>query len=99
VDTSPEVQIRHPPLIVDTGGTNATLALSRNSKACLDTFRQLGNFSAHKIEYTCRREYIAPYSGVSRANSTRRAFAYSQVTLDFQFIWERRITGKLLANE
>lgn len=47
--------------IIDDAKTNSTLALSRNSKACLDTFRQLGNFSAHKIEYTCRREYIAPH--------------------------------------
>ncbi len=27
-------------------------------KASLDVFRELGNFSAHKIEYTCKREYI-----------------------------------------
>jgi hypothetical protein len=47
--------------IIGDAKTNSTLALSRNSKACLDTFRLLGNFSAHKIEYTCRREYIAPH--------------------------------------
>lgn len=47
--------------IIGDAKTNSTLALSRNSKVCLDTFRQLGNFSAHKIEYTCRREYIAPH--------------------------------------
>ncbi len=37
---------------------NAKLALSRNSKTAIETFRQLGNFSAHKITYTCKREYI-----------------------------------------
>jgi hypothetical protein len=47
--------------IVSDAKTNSKLALSRNSKDDLDTFRALGNFSAHKIEYTCRREYIAPH--------------------------------------
>jgi len=31
------------------------LKLSRNTKASLDDFRLLGNFAAHKIEYTTRR--------------------------------------------
>lgn len=53
--------------IINDAKTNSTLALSRNSKACLDTFRQLGNFSAHRIEYTCRREYIAPHLQEYRA--------------------------------
>jgi hypothetical protein len=53
--------------IIGDARTNATLALSRNSKACLDTFRQLGNFSAHKIEYTCRREYITQHIQEYRA--------------------------------
>jgi hypothetical protein len=44
--------------IVSDALTNSTLGLSRNSKACLDKFRVLGNFSAHKIQYTCRRQYI-----------------------------------------
>lgn len=47
--------------IINDAKTNGTLALSRNSKSELDTFRQLGNFSAHRIEYTCRREYIQPH--------------------------------------
>ena len=46
--------------IVSNAKANTTLNLSRNSKGSLDTFRELGNFSAHKIEYTCRREYIQP---------------------------------------
>ncbi len=53
--------------IIGDAKTNSTLALSRNSKACLDTFRQLGNFSAHKIEYTCHREYITPHIQEYRA--------------------------------
>ena len=44
--------------IINNANTNSTLGLSRNTKTSLETFRQLGNFSAHKIEYTCRREYI-----------------------------------------
>lgn len=46
--------------IINDAKTNATLNLSRNSKGSVETFRQLGNFSAHKIEYTCHREYIKP---------------------------------------
>jgi len=53
--------------IIGDAKTNSTLALSRNSKNSLDTFRQLGNFSAHKIEYTCRREYISPHIQEYRA--------------------------------
>ncbi len=44
--------------IVKNAVTNAALGLSRNSKTSVETFRVLGNFSAHKITYTCRREYI-----------------------------------------
>jgi hypothetical protein len=53
-------------IIADTK-SNGTLSLSRNSKASLDLFRELGNFSAHKIEYTCRREYIKPHIQEYRA--------------------------------
>lgn len=37
---------------------NNTLDLSKDSKDCIDRFRELGNFSAHKIHYNCRRTYI-----------------------------------------
>ncbi|WP_296270794.1 DUF4145 domain-containing protein [Pseudomonas sp. UBA6323] len=43
--------------------SNKSLALSRNTKDCLDTFRKLGNFSAHKIYYNAKRgdiKEIAP---------------------------------------
>lgn len=53
--------------IVSDAKTNGTLALSRNSKSCLDSFRELGNFSAHGVEYTCRREYITPHIQEFRA--------------------------------
>lgn len=44
--------------IVNDAVTNATLNLSRNSKVSIEDIRQLGNYSAHKITYTCKREYI-----------------------------------------
>jgi hypothetical protein len=53
--------------IIGDAKANTALALSRNSKTGLDTFRQLGNFSAHKIEYACRREYIMPHIQEYRA--------------------------------
>jgi hypothetical protein len=53
--------------IISDAKTNATLVLSRNSKESLEVFRKLGNFSAHKIEYTCRREYIRPHIQEYRA--------------------------------
>lgn len=53
--------------IINDAKANSKLALSRNSKNSLDTFRQLGNFSAHKTEYTCRREYIQPHIQEYRA--------------------------------
>ena len=46
--------------IINDAKTNGTLNLSRNGKTDVETFRELGNFSAHKIEYTCKREYIRP---------------------------------------
>lgn len=46
--------------IITNAKANATLNLSRNGKTSAETFRMLGNFSAHKIEYTCKREYIQP---------------------------------------
>jgi len=48
-------------VIVANAKNNTTLGLSRTSKPFLDVFRELGNFSAHRVEYTCRREYIAPH--------------------------------------
>lgn len=53
--------------IVNDAKNNGVLSLSRNSKGSLDVFRELGNFSAHKIEYLCRREYITPHVPEYRA--------------------------------
>jgi len=44
--------------IVENAKGNATLALSRNTKACLDDFRTVGNFSAHKIYYNAKKPDI-----------------------------------------
>lgn len=46
--------------IITNARGNTVLNLSRNGKTAVETFRTLGNFSAHKIEYTCKREYIKP---------------------------------------
>lgn len=44
-------------IVTDAAG-NTTLKLSRNTKKDIDVFRELGNYSAHKIYYLCKREYI-----------------------------------------
>ena len=44
--------------IVNDATTNTKLGLSRNTKDCLGDFRKVGNFSAHKIFYTARRQDI-----------------------------------------
>ena len=41
--------------IISNAKANQTLKLSRDTKSTLDEFRTLGNFSAHKIYYNCRR--------------------------------------------
>jgi hypothetical protein len=53
--------------IIGNAKNNSVLDLSRNSRSSLDVFRELGNFSAHKIEYICRREYIKPHIQEYRA--------------------------------
>jgi len=44
--------------IVVKAKSSASLSLSRDTRGLLDTFRQLGNFSAHKIHYNCRRSDV-----------------------------------------
>lgn len=44
--------------ITEDAKNNKTLQLSRNTKEHLDYFRKLGNFSAHKIHYNCKKEDI-----------------------------------------
>jgi hypothetical protein len=42
--------------IVDKAKSSTVIGLSRDSKNWVDEYRALGNFSAHKIEYNCRRD-------------------------------------------
>ncbi len=44
--------------IVRNAEGNAKLGLSRNAKPTIEGIRKLGNYSAHKVTYTCKREYI-----------------------------------------
>ncbi len=44
-------------IIADAQG-NPTLGLSKSAKGCIDEFRVLGNFSAHKLMYNCRKDDI-----------------------------------------
>lgn len=41
--------------IINDAKTNKTLKLSKDSRGVIDSFRTLGNLSAHKIYYNCRR--------------------------------------------
>ena len=44
--------------IIDDAEKNTSLGLSRNTREHLDSFRKLGNFSAHKIYYNANRKDI-----------------------------------------
>jgi|SRR5690625_2313151 len=44
--------------IISKAKKNKKINLSRNTKSSIDYFRTLGNFSAHKIYYNCRRSDI-----------------------------------------
>jgi hypothetical protein len=44
--------------IISKAKNHAKLSLSRNSRETLEVFRNLGNFSAHKIYYNCKRDDI-----------------------------------------
>jgi hypothetical protein len=54
-------------MIVANAKGNSTLSLSRNTKACLEDFRSIGNFSAHKIYYNAKRQDIKKISLEYRA--------------------------------
>lgn len=54
-------------VIVANAKGNATLSLSRNTKACLEDFRAVGNFSAHKIYYNAKRQDVKKVSLEYRA--------------------------------
>lgn len=44
--------------IVKNAAGNTKLGLSRNAKPTIENIRKLGNYSAHKVTYTCKREYL-----------------------------------------
>ncbi|ASC69412.1 hypothetical protein XM38_003390 [Halomicronema hongdechloris C2206] len=44
--------------IVSNALNNSKLSLSRNTKTCLEDFRAIGNYSAHKIYYNARKTDI-----------------------------------------
>lgn len=44
--------------IVNNAKANKTLALSRNTKESIESYRSLGNFSAHKVFYNAKRKDI-----------------------------------------
>ena len=53
--------------IVANAKGNSTLSLSRNTKSCLEDFRTVGNFSAHKIYYNAKKQDIKKVSIEYRA--------------------------------
>jgi hypothetical protein len=53
--------------IVADAKSNSVLRLSRNTKSGLDAFRVLGNFSAHKIYFNCRRSDLTRVTAEYRA--------------------------------
>ena len=49
---------RELKVIIDDARNNSSVGLSRDAKVCIDGFRVLGNYSAHRIFYNCRRDDI-----------------------------------------
>jgi hypothetical protein len=55
---NPDGTYKDLKVIIADACINKNLSLSRNAKSCLDTFRQLGNFAAHRITFTTVRDDI-----------------------------------------
>ena len=55
---APEGSFKELKAIIADATSTGDLALSRNTKTCLDSFRVLGNFAAHKITYNTTRDDI-----------------------------------------
>jgi hypothetical protein len=55
---APDGSFKELKAIIADAASTGDLALSRNTKACLDSFRVLGNFAAHKITYNTTRDDI-----------------------------------------
>ena len=55
---APSGQYKDLSFIIKDAVSNQKINLSKGTKDCLDVFRLLGNFSAHRIEYNCKRDDI-----------------------------------------
>jgi hypothetical protein len=66
IQTAPDQFKDLKQIIADAIG-NKTIGLSKSTKDVLDEFRMLGNFSAHKVIYNCRRDEIKKVAREYRA--------------------------------
>jgi len=66
IQSAPD-QFKDLKLIIADAISNKDLNLSKGTKDVLDEFRVIGNFSAHKIIYNCRKEEISRVSKEYRA--------------------------------
>lgn len=55
--------------IINNAKSDKLLKLSRDSKNTLDEFRELGNFSAHKVYYNCRRNDFKECRKILQSNN------------------------------
>lgn len=68
LNVEPEIKdksgLRHVPLdkIIQNAEQNSILALSGNTRRDMKLFKDLGNFSAHKIWYNCTKQDIKPHA-------------------------------------
>lgn len=53
--------------IINKAKSRKEISLSNNVKKDLDKFRELGNLSAHRVKYNCRRDDIRPIRAAYRA--------------------------------
>ena len=51
-------QYKNLSFIINYTISNRIFSLSKDSYECIDKFRKLGNFSAHRIQYNCRKPEI-----------------------------------------
>lgn len=53
-----EGELKNLNFIINYTLSNSVFSLSKGTRECLDDFRKLGNFSAHRIQYNCRKADI-----------------------------------------
>lgn len=51
-------ELKNLNFIINYTLSNNPFSLSKGTRECLDDFRKLGNFSAHRIQYNCRKTEI-----------------------------------------